>query len=73
MNEEKLQNKSIFKFSAKVLVCNLGQNLIMTKTSYITVNEEKLKNIPYITRRKLNLKKIPYITVNEDKLQNWSV
>ena len=24
---------SIFKVSAKVLVCNLGQNLIMTKTS----------------------------------------
>ena len=30
---EKLQNYSIFKFSAKVRVCNLGQNLIMTKTS----------------------------------------
>ena len=33
VNEEKLQNKSIFKFSAKVWVSDLGQNLIMTKTS----------------------------------------
>ena len=33
VNEEKLQKKSIFKFSAKVWVCDLGQNLKMTKTS----------------------------------------
>ena len=33
VNEEKLQNWSIFKFSTNVWVCNLGQNLIMTKTS----------------------------------------
>ena len=33
VNEEKLQNYSIFKFSAKVHVCDFGQNLKMTKTS----------------------------------------
>ena len=33
VNEEQPQNLSIFKFSAKVQACNLGQNLIMTKTS----------------------------------------
>ena len=33
MNEEKLLNKSIFKFSANVQVGDLGPNLIMTKTS----------------------------------------
>ena len=33
VNEEKLQKQSIFKFSAKVRVCDLGQNLKMTKTS----------------------------------------
>ena len=33
VNEEKLQNYSIFKFSAKVRVCNLGQILRITKTS----------------------------------------
>ena len=33
VNEKKLQNLSIFKFSAKVRECDLGQNLIMTKTS----------------------------------------
>ena len=32
-NEEKLQNQSIFKFSAKVRVYCLGQNFKMTKTS----------------------------------------
>ena len=32
VNEEKLRNESIFKIAAKVLVCDLGQNLIMTKT-----------------------------------------
>ena len=33
VNEEKLQNQSIFKFSAKVTLYDLGQNLIITKTS----------------------------------------
>ena len=33
VNEEKLQNKSILKFSAKVQVYDLGQNLILTETS----------------------------------------
>ena len=33
VNEEKLQNWSIFKFSPKVRVYNSGQNLIMTNTS----------------------------------------
>ena len=33
VNEEKLQNWSILKISAKGLECDLGQNWIMTKTS----------------------------------------
>ena len=33
VNEEKLQNWSIFKFSPKVRVCDSGQNLKMTETS----------------------------------------
>ena len=33
VNEDKLQNPSIFKISAKVRVCDSGQNLKMTKTS----------------------------------------
>ena len=33
VNEEKLEKYSIFKFSAKVRVCDLGENLNLTKTS----------------------------------------
>ena len=33
MNEDKLQNYSIFKISSKVGVCDSCQNLKMTKTS----------------------------------------
>ena len=33
VNEEKLQHQSIFKFSAKFGVSDLGQNLKMTKNS----------------------------------------
>ena len=32
VNEDKLQNYSIFKASTKVQVCKLGQNFIMKKT-----------------------------------------
>ena len=33
VNEDKLQNESIFKITAKVRVCDFGQNLKMTKDS----------------------------------------
>ena len=33
VNEEKVQNYSIFKFSANIRVCDVCQNLTMTKTS----------------------------------------
>ena len=33
VNEDKLQKLVNLKISAKVQVCDLGQNLIMTKTS----------------------------------------
>ena len=33
VNEDKLQNLSIFKISAKVQACDSAQNLKMTKTS----------------------------------------
>ena len=32
-NEDKLQNLSIFRISAKVRICDFGQNLKITKTS----------------------------------------
>ena len=33
VNEEELQNQSIFKLSANVRLCDLAQHFIMTKTS----------------------------------------
>ena len=33
VNEDKLQNLSIFKIPAKVRIWNIGENLKMTKTS----------------------------------------
>ena len=33
VNEGKLRKQSIFKFSAKVSLCDLGQNSIMTESS----------------------------------------
>ena len=33
LNDDKLQNESIFKISAKAQICDLCQNLKMTKTS----------------------------------------
>ena len=33
VKEDKLQNESIFKISAKAHLCNFGQNLKMTKSS----------------------------------------
>ena len=41
VNEEKLQNWSIFKISAKLRVCDSAQNLKMTKTSqFCSVHQE---------------------------------
>ena len=45
VNEVKLQKYSIFKFSAKVWVCDFGQNLKMTKI---------LNSVPFIKKRLLN-------------------
>ena len=70
VNEGKLQNYSIFKISAKV--CALGQNLIMTKTSYFfSIQQEKT----CISYHLYNLSLIIFpdfqrITVNEDEIQN---
>ena len=41
VNEDKLQNESIFKISAEVWVCDSDQNLKMTKTSeFCSIDEE---------------------------------
>ena len=45
VNEDKLKNWSIFKTSAKVRVCDSGQNLKMTKTS---------NSVPLIKRTLVN-------------------
>ena len=70
VNEEKLQNLSILKFSAKVRVCDLSQNLIMTKTSlFFSIHQENICKSSF----HLNLiifTDLHSFTVKEDKLQN---
>ena len=48
VDEQKLQNESIFKISAKVRLCDLGQNLKMTKTSeFLLHSSRKHKEIMF--------------------------
>ena len=60
----------MFKFSAKVWVGNLSENLIITKTSlFFSIDQEKT------CKSSLHLNLIIFtdfhrVTVNEDKLQN---
>ena len=68
LNEEKLENYSIFKFSAKVRVCDLSQNWIMTKTSYFfSIHQENTcKSSLHLTL--IIFTDFDSFTVNEDKL-----
>ena len=70
VKEEKLQNQSIFKISAKVRVWYSGENLKMTKTSqFFSIHQENTcksslhLNLNILTERQS-------FKVNEDKLQN---
>ena len=70
VNEDKLQNYPIFQFYAKVSLSDLGQNLIITKTSqFFQIHQENT------CKSSLHLNLIILtdsysFTVNEDKLQN---
>ena len=44
VNENKVQNYSIFKISVKFRVCDFGQNLKMTKTSlFSSIHQENMR------------------------------
>ena len=70
VNEDKLENWSIFKISAKVWVCDSGQNLKMTKISkFCSIHQENsckssLHSILII------FTDFHSLTVNEEKHQN---
>ena len=70
VNEEKLQIESIFKISAKVLVCDLAQHLIMTKTfEFFSIHQENTcKSSLHLNL--MILTDFHSFTVNEDKLQD---
>ena len=70
MNEDILQNQSIFKISAKVWVCDVGQNFKMTKTSHFRSihQEHTCKSSSYSNL--IIFTDFHSFTVNEEKLQN---
>ena len=70
VNEKKLQNYSIFKFSSKVQVYDLGQNLIITKTSLICSIHQENTCKSSLQLNLIILTDFQSFTVNEDKLQN---
>ena len=70
VNEEKLLNYSIFKFLAKVRVCNLGQNLVMTKTSQFFSIHQENNCKSCLHSNLIILTDFHSFTVNEDKLEN---
>ena len=70
VNEDKLQKLVNFKIPAKVRVCNLGQNLKMTTTSYIcSIHQENMKK-SCLQLYLMILLDFHSFTVNKDKLQN---
>ena len=70
VNEGKLQNQSIFKFSPKVRVYNFGQNLKMTKTSsFCSIHQENTCKSS-LHSNLIILTDFHSFTVNEEKLQN---
>ena len=68
VNEEELQNYSILKISAKVWVCDLGGNLIMTKTSqFYSIHQESTCKSP-LHSNLIILTHFHSLTLNEEKL-----
>ena len=70
VNEDKLQNKSIFKISAQFSVCYLGQNLKMTKTFSICFIHQLNMRKSCLQMNLIILTDFHSFAVNEDKLQN---
>ena len=70
VNEDKLQNYSIFKIYPKVRVCDLCQNLKMTKTSlFCSIYQENTRK-SCLQLSLIILTDYHSFTVNQDKLQN---
>ena len=73
VNEEKLQDWLIFKFSAKFQVCDLGENLKMTKTSsFCSIYQENTCK-SCLHSNLIILTDFHSFTVNEEKLQDWLI
>ena len=70
VNEEKLQNQSIFQISPKVQVCDFDQNLKMTKTCYFCSIHLENTCKSNLNSNLIILTDFPRFTVKEDKLQD---
>ena len=70
VNDDKLQNESIFKISAKVRVYDLGQNLIMIKTSWFCSIHQGNTRKSCLHSNLIILTDLHSFTVNDEKLQN---
>ena len=69
VNEEKFQNWSILKFSAKVRICDSGQNFKMTKTSkFCSIYQENICK-SCLHSNLIILTDFHSFTVNEEKLE----
>ena len=71
--EDKLQNSSIFKISANVRVCDIAQNLKMTKTSELCSIHQENTCKSTLHGNLIILTDFHSFTVNEEKLQNYSI
>ena len=70
-SEWRQTSKSVnLKISAKVRVCDFGQNLKMTKTSYFGSIHQKNICKSCLLSNLISLTDFHSFTVNEDKLQN---
>ena len=65
------RNYSIVKISAKLRVCDLGQNWIMTRTSEFSFIYQENTCKSCLQLSLIILTDFHSFTVNEDKLQNY--
>ena len=70
VNEDKLQNESIFKISSKVHVFESGQNLEMTKTSYFCCIHQENTCKSSLHSNLIILTDFHSFRVNQEKLHN---
>ena len=70
VNEDKLQNYSIFKISAKVRVCDFGQIIEMAKTSLLLSIHEENTRKSCIQLNLIIFTHFQNFAENEEKLQN---